>query len=110
MPSAVCDHWPVTHGELEQELQATVEARKELGPAHEENLIAGFLDRIEHEIDRRVDERLKKRVKKPAVTKEELGIAIPLVVVAGIFGGATGIIAVAIALAVIFIAITALNR
>jgi len=110
MVSTVCDHWSVTHGELEQELRATVEARKELGAAHDEELIAGFLDRIEHEIDRRVDERLKKRVKKPAVTKEELGIAIPLVVVAGIFGHATGIIAVAVALAVIFIAITALNR
>src|SRR5690349_14012299 len=32
--------------ESQQELAATVAARRELGPAHDEELIAGFLDRI----------------------------------------------------------------
>ena len=39
----------------EQELKAVVEARKELGPEHEEHLVAGFVDKLEQEIDRRVD-------------------------------------------------------
>jgi hypothetical protein len=42
----------------EQELKAVVAARKELGPEHEEHLIAGFLDRIDKELDRRVDEKI----------------------------------------------------
>jgi hypothetical protein len=36
----------------------TLAARQELGPEHDAQLIAGFLDRIEHELDRRVDERV----------------------------------------------------
>ena len=43
------------------ELEATVAARQELGPGHDDELIAGFLDRIEREIDRRVDERVAMR-------------------------------------------------
>ena len=46
---------------FEQELEATLAARKELGPAHDKELIAGFLDRIEQEIDARVDERVAAR-------------------------------------------------
>jgi hypothetical protein len=45
----------------------TLAARQELGPEHDAQLIAGFLDRIEHELDRRVDERVAQRVPaKPA--------------------------------------------
>ena len=43
------------------ELEATLAARQELGPAHDDQLVAGFLDRIEKEIDRRVDERVALR-------------------------------------------------
>ena len=42
-------------------LEATIAARRELGPAHDDQLVAGFLDRIEKEIDRRVDERIALR-------------------------------------------------
>jgi hypothetical protein len=92
----------------EQELQAVVEARKELGPEHEEHLIQGFLDRIEKEIDRRVDQRVAERVKTPRRRgprnfEAELGIFVPIFLFAGIFGGATGILYAAVALAVVFI-------
>ena len=94
-----------------QELEATVAARRELGPAHDDELIAGFLDRIEKEIDKRVDRRLAERGPHRATVKpEQLGIAVPLIIVAGIFGGAWGIAAVAAALAIIFVTITASNR
>jgi hypothetical protein len=46
------------------ELEATIAARQELGPAHDDQLIAGFLDRIEKEIDRRVDDRIASRAPK----------------------------------------------
>jgi hypothetical protein len=97
--------------EARQELQATVEARRELGPEHEEHLIAGFLDRIEKEIDARVDARVaglgpRQRV----ITEKELAVAVPIVAVAGIFAGATGVVAVAAALAVVFIVLTVSHR
>jgi hypothetical protein len=96
------------------ELEATVAARRELGPAHDEELIAGFLDRIEKEIDKRVDERVgaRRRARRDPTTVHpgNLGVAIPLVVVAGIFGGAWGIAAVAAALVIIFVATTVSHR
>jgi len=89
----------------EQELKAVVEARKELGPEHEEHLVAGFLDRMSKEIDRRVDERVA-RERRPARRRSheaELGIFVPLFIIAGIFGGFAGIAAAAAALVVVFL-------
>ena len=39
------------------EIESTLAARRELGPGHDEQLIEGFLQRIEREIDQKVDER-----------------------------------------------------
>lgn len=49
-------------GELPRdELEAAVEARRELGRERERDVIDSFLDRVEREIDVRVDERLARR-------------------------------------------------
>ena len=49
-------------GELPRdELEAAVEARRELGRERERDVIDSFLDRVEREIDARVDERLARR-------------------------------------------------
>ncbi len=40
------------------ELEATVAARRELGPEREAELVSSFLDRIERGLDKRIDERL----------------------------------------------------
>jgi len=82
-----------------------IEARKELGPEHEEQLVAVFVDRIGKEIDRRVDERLAKE-RRPAKRRSheaELGIFVPLFIIAGIFGGVAGIGATAAALVIVFL-------
>jgi hypothetical protein len=50
-----------------EELTAAVEARKELGPDHEDAVVASFLARIQNEIDARVDQRLAGRQRTPAV-------------------------------------------
>jgi hypothetical protein len=89
-----------------QELEATIAARQELGPAHDDQLVAGFLDRIEKEIDRRVDERValrgpKKRGSSP-LNPGTLAICIPIIAVAGGIGGTAGLIAAFIALGIIF--------
>jgi len=90
---------------VRHELEATLAARRELGPAHDAELIAGFLDRIEREIDRRVDERVAKRApRNPATVLHpgNLAICIPIVAIAGGIGGVTGLIAAFAALVIVF--------
>jgi hypothetical protein len=43
----------VAGDEVEKELRATVAARRELGGEHEDQLIAGFLERIDHRLEQR---------------------------------------------------------
>src|ERR1051326_7201 len=93
--------------EIRKELEATVAARRELGPEHDKELIDGFLERTDREIARRVEERVSRRrgerdhqqhgLTLPPLPVQ-LGPMIPIVVVAGIFGGPFG---VAAALAVV---------
>jgi hypothetical protein len=92
------------------ELEAAIEARRELGVEHEPELVAGFLDRIDRELDRRIDERLAKRApparargREPLlpVTFVSLGVSIPLLAIAGGIAGLPGIIAVCVALVLV---------
>jgi hypothetical protein len=91
------------------ELQAAIEARRELGVEREPELVAGFLDRIDRELDKRIDERLARRV--PARTKGRepllpvtfvsLGVSIPLLGIAGGIAGLSGIVVVCVALVLV---------
>ncbi|GAA3087884.1 hypothetical protein [Streptosporangium carneum] len=66
----------------DDELRAAVEARRELGPEFEDSLVEGFLEKMNHEIDRRVDERVAARTgrnspaAKPADAGQRLALAI----------------------------------
>jgi hypothetical protein len=95
------------------ELEATLAARRELGPEHERHLIDGFLDRIEHEIDRRVDERVAARApakrRGSSLHPGNIAVSIPIVAIAGAMGGLAGLIVAFIALAAIF-AVAELHR
>jgi hypothetical protein len=90
-----------------QELAVTLAAREELGPAHDDELIAGFLQRIDREIDRKVDERVAART--PAKRRSSplhpgnLALCIPIVAIAGGIGGLPGLIVAFIALAAVFV-------
>jgi hypothetical protein len=96
-----------------RELEVTMAARKELGPEHDEELIAGFLDRIERELDRRVDERLARRG--PAKRRGSplhagnLVVCIPIIAIAGGIGGLPGLITAFIVLGIVF-AVAELRR
>jgi hypothetical protein len=97
--------------EVGKELEATVAARRELGPDHDEHLIAGFLDRIDKEIDRRVDERVSRRGHGPTPFRPQmLGAAVPIVAVAGIFGGPAGVFVALAALALVFVVLSVSRR
>ena len=89
----------------EKELQAAIEARKELGAEMEPALIDSFVERIERRIaDRGTDsERALKRKRdhQKEMVLGAMGISIPLFVIAAIFTGLAGVIAVCVTLAVI---------
>jgi hypothetical protein len=101
-------------GEPQKELEATVAARKELGPEHEEHLIAGFLERIDKEIDRRVEERVRQHHPNPhpnVFQPQVLGPIAGIVAVAGIFGGGTiGVVVALAALAIVYVALIVSRR
>ncbi|MEV8632517.1 hypothetical protein AB0395_12745 [Streptosporangium sp. NPDC051023] len=51
------------------ELRASLEARRELGPEYEDSLVEGFLEKMDQEIDKRVDDRVAARARQvsPAI-------------------------------------------
>jgi len=89
------------------ELQAAIEARKELGADMEPAIIDGFVERIERQLAERGgdgEQALKqKREHQKEMVLGALGISVPIFVVAAIFTGLAGVIAVCAALAVIAI-------
>ncbi len=92
---------------LKDELEATLEARKELGHGHDQELAQGFVDRIGKEIDRRVDERVaqmapRKRPGSP-LNPANLGICIPIIAIAGGIGHTAGLIVAFTALVIVFL-------
>ena len=100
---------PVSEGAVRRaELQATIEARKELGAEMEPAVIDAFVERIERRLveRRHEDEQALKRKRdhQKEMVLGAMGISIPLLAVAAVFTGLPGVIAVCAALAVIAIA------
>jgi hypothetical protein len=97
----------VEPSEVQTELAATLEARRELGPAHDEQLVAGFLERIDREIDRRVDERVSqlapRKRRASALHPGNLAVCIPIVAIAGGIAGTAGLIVAFTALVIVFL-------
>ena len=87
------------------ELQAAIEARRELGPELEPHVIDSFVERLEQRLAARSvdsDEALKrKRDHQKEMVLGAMGISVPVFVVAAIFAGLPGIIAVGAVIAVI---------
>jgi hypothetical protein len=102
-------------GELvpRDELEAAIEARKELGAEMEPAVIDAFVERIERRIVQRAEESERSLRRRREHQKEmvlgAMGISIPLLAIAAIFTGLAGVIVVCGALAVIAI-VTAIQR
>jgi len=103
------------HSELSNDLKASVAARRELGPDLEDQVLEAFLARVQTQIDARVAQQVAgsrpitppKRTAGSKYNPTEIvgatfGIAIPLVLFAGIFGGG-------IAIAMVMLAVIAVN-
>jgi hypothetical protein len=101
---------------LRDELEATLNARNELGAELEPQLIEGFLARLEKEIDVRVDARLERserprdRVSHVPVALGSLGIGIPLTGAAGGTVGFAGVLVVWIGIVCVNFAYALANR
>jgi hypothetical protein len=78
------------HEELRKDLEATVEARRELGPEFEPELISSFLDRLDHDVDERLKALSKKQREDTSIpiALGSLALGIPL---SGIAGGTAGL-------------------
>ncbi len=89
------------------ELEAAIEARKELGAELEPAIIDGFVERIERRLAERGAESERALKQRRDHQKElilgAMGISVPLFAIAAIFTGLAGVIAVCAALAVIAI-------
>ena len=92
------------------ELEAAIEARKELGSDMEPAVIDAFVERIERRIAERTQGRDRALDRRREHQKEmvlgAMGISIQLLAIAAIFTGLAGVIAVCVALGVIAIATT----
>jgi hypothetical protein len=89
------------------ELQSAIEARKELGAELEPALVDSFVERIEQRLVER-DEQGERALQRKRIHQKEMvlgtmAIAIPLIVIAAIFTGLAGVIAVCVTVA--FVAI-----
>jgi hypothetical protein len=92
---------------LKSELQAAMEARKELGEEMEPAVIDAFVARIEKRLADGADagERAlyAKREHQKEMVLGSMAISIPLLVIAAVFTGLPGVVAVCVALVVIAI-------
>jgi hypothetical protein len=92
------------------EVQAAIEARKELGAEMEPALVDSFVERIERRLDERTAERERALKRKREHQKELLlgamGISVPLLALAAIFTGLAGVLVVCGLLAVIAVVST----
>jgi hypothetical protein len=90
------------------ELSSAVDARRELGPEYEDEVLDAFLAKVERRLEGRRGEDEKALKRRRDHQKEmilgSMGVSIPLMVIAGVFGGIWGIALVCAALAVIGVA------
>ncbi|HEV8250964.1 MAG TPA: hypothetical protein VGQ15_13415 [Gaiellaceae bacterium] len=85
------------------ELRHALETRRELGPDYEDEVADAFIAKLEQRLDRRDSQLRRRRDHQKELILGAMGISIPLLVIAGVFGGIAGIALVCGALAVIAI-------
>jgi hypothetical protein len=90
--------------ETRDELEVAIAARREVGAELEPQVIDAFVERIEKRIDERARELAPKRAQAGLDTRLALGsiaFAVPLLGVAGAFGGLAGIALVCVAIVIV---------
>jgi len=93
----------------QDELHAVVAARRELGPEYEPELIDSFLERVERRVEKRHGKAARRshEADMPLVLGS-LGLAIPLLAIAGAAAGVVGVALVCVA--IVLVNVLALRR
>ncbi|GAA3193044.1 hypothetical protein GCM10010486_72840 [Nonomuraea roseoviolacea subsp. carminata] len=100
---------------VREDLQATLDARRDLGPEYEAALVESFADRLEATIAARVQAELHRQGPYPGRTRRtgpplvslalgSMGLGIPLTAIATVNAGPLGLVVTWIAIAVINVA------
>ena len=83
------------------ELRHAVETRRELGPEYEDAVADSFIAKVEQRMNARDSQLKRRRDHQKELVLGAMGIGVPLLVIAGVFGGIWGIALVCAMLAVI---------
>jgi hypothetical protein len=88
-------------GELirRDEAEAALEARRELGPAYEDEVVDALVDKIEQRLAERRPARREGAI--TPLVLGSLGLSIPLIAIAGGVAGLAGVIAVCFAIVLV---------
>ncbi|WP_043616955.1 hypothetical protein [Nonomuraea candida] len=103
---------------LRDDLQATLDARRDLGPEYEAALVESFVDRLDVAIAARVQAELGRHGAAPGkrsrpetpmipIVLGSLGIGVPLTAIGGTTGGPVGLLVVWLSIVVINVAAAA---
>jgi hypothetical protein len=99
---------PLASNDTRAELRAALQARQELGPDMEDHVVDTFLRRIEERVDAQVAARIPAQPERKQfhfnpteVVGASFGIAVPLVLFAGIFAHTAGVVAVALMVVIV---------
>jgi hypothetical protein len=90
-----------------EELQAALNARRELGAEYEPQIVDSFLEKIERRLEQRAGqaparrERPREHHMVTPMVLGSLGLAIPLIGVAGATAGLGGVLVVAVAIVLV---------
>jgi hypothetical protein len=85
-----------------EEVASALAARRELGPEYEDAVVDAFVDKVERRLEERMTKAPARREPPAAVVPlGSLGLAIPLLGVAGGTTGLAGVIAVCVALVLV---------
>jgi hypothetical protein len=83
------------------ELRHAVETRRELGAEYEDAVADSFIAKVEQRMNARDSQLRRRRDHQKELVLGAMGIGVPLLVIAGVFGGIWGIALVCAMLAVI---------
>ncbi|WP_206184924.1 hypothetical protein [Thermoactinospora rubra] len=109
------------HSELQRDLRASLDARRELGPDYEAALVESFVERLDQAIAARVREEVRAQRPKKAKGGGGSGPAVPVAICSLIFGipltaitaekaGIVGLLVVWIGIAVVNVAVALASR
>ncbi|MQY16602.1 hypothetical protein SRB5_68040 [Streptomyces sp. RB5] len=96
--------------EIRKELDATLHARKELGPEYENELVEGFLDKIQGRLDGTIDQRMRRQLAEQQMVVARGSGPQQQPAADGTFGERFGFAAVSLVLAIPLSAIGAVNE